>query len=220
MEPTLSWTIQYTWYTNADPSVDKEVKKLIWNIRNSWWSEYYWDPKKAASDKCSMEGGTTSSLPRGHMVLSTDVTVTKGRLLSWELGKAATQAMQVPATHTNRKQAGIQCKSAWQACFPPEISLGFIRNSLTLTLSCRACWASRQDILPVCCLEMGAAFTVVEWQQEGHLVGCLNFTIGAAGARKARKESIQEKANFVMVERSAVQLCDSLCVELFCLHTW
>lgn len=58
MKPTPSWTIQYTQYTNADPSGDKEVKNVAWNIRNSRWSEY-WNAKRAVADTPSVENGTT-----------------------------------------------------------------------------------------------------------------------------------------------------------------
>lgn len=58
MKPTPSWTIQYTQYTNADPSGDKEVKNVPWNIRNSRWPEY-WNPERAVADTPSVENGTT-----------------------------------------------------------------------------------------------------------------------------------------------------------------
>lgn len=61
-------------------------------------------------------------------------------------------------------------------------------------------------------MKTGAVFTVVEWWQEGHFVGCLNLTPG---------EQIQEKQTkgkgFPVVERFSFVNADA---DLFCLHTW
>jgi len=116
----------------------------------------------------------------------------------------AMAAVYMPARHTDRKQAGFQCKSAWQATWASSeihwhghLPAEYVGPPGRISL----CWN-------------GTNFCSVGMTARGHLVDSSNLVTGAASTRKADKK----RRRLATVERSAVWLCECWCRPILFTH--